>query len=134
MTQKRGQILSYFFSREAAFSLLLSTRSRNDFDDGLYSEHIMLRNLFVNWLLLLEEKQSQKGEQSRDTGWGLASALWSRITKNTGCKYWANCSSICSIAGTAHSFSCSALLARSTALIRSLALLTHSVSYSWKNG
>ena len=42
------------------FPFVSSTRSRNDFDDGLYSEQLMLRNLFVNWLLVLEENENWK--------------------------------------------------------------------------
>ena len=48
-----------------------STRARNDFDDGLYSEQLMLRNLFVNWLLLLEE-HDQKKKMGEDIDVGLS--------------------------------------------------------------
>ena len=60
-----NHLLSFMF-RVLSFPTR-STRSRNDFDDGLYSEHIMLRNLFVCWLLVVEEQRGKYGNQSKTT-------------------------------------------------------------------
>ena len=66
---KFSHLLSFMF-RLLSFPTR-STRSRNDFDDGLYSEHIMLRNLFVCWLLVVEEQRGKYGNQSKITPDGI---------------------------------------------------------------
>ena len=83
-----------------------------------------------NWIVCLSFETYWALHYALDLFFPFPHSTVGQNSKELGCKYWATHSSLCSFAWTAHSFTCSALLAllvHSAALIRSLACsFTHS--------